>query len=115
DGVTFDDYFYPYRPPGVTTDFPDTSTWRGYANGMARDDWRRANINHFVQSVYTGIKTEKPWVKFGVSPFGIWRPANPPSVKGLDAYATLYADSRLWLSNGWVDYLAPQLYWRVDA
>ena len=116
DGVTFDDYFYPYRPPGVITDFPDTPTWRTYANGMARDDWRRSNINRFVQGIYTNIKAEKPWVKFGVSPFGIWRPGNPPSVKGLDSYASpLYADSRLWLSNGWVDYLAPQLYWRVDA
>jgi len=53
-------------------------------------------------------------VKFGVSPFGIWRPGNPPQIKGLDAYATLYADSRLWLANGWVDYLAPQLYWPID-
>jgi uncharacterized lipoprotein YddW (UPF0748 family) len=77
-------------------------------------DWRRTNVNQFIQSVYQNIKVTKPWVKFGVSPFGIWRPGNPPQIKGLDAYATLYADSRLWLANGWVDYLAPQLYWPID-
>ena len=56
----------------------------------------------------------KPWVKFGISPFGIWRPMNPPQIRGLDAYAKLYADSRLWLANGWLDYFAPQLYWAVE-
>jgi len=114
DGVQFDDYFYPYYDKAAG-DFPDAATWRRYGNGGDRGDWRRENVNQFVHSVYTGIKAEKPWVKFGISPFGIWRPGNPPSVKGLDAYATLYADARTWLSNGWVDYLAPQLYWRVDA
>jgi uncharacterized lipoprotein YddW (UPF0748 family) len=68
----------------------------------------------FIQRVYKSIKAAKPWVKFGISPFGIWRPKNPPQIKGLDSYATLYADSRKWLANGWVDYFAPQLYWAID-
>ena len=120
DGVQFDDYFYPYPEKdaeGQTREFPDAGTWqrfglaRGYAN---RDDWRRSNINQFIQSIYQSIKAEKPWVKFGISPFGIWRPMNPPPIRGMDAYARIYADSRLWLVNGWLDYLAPQLYWGME-
>jgi hypothetical protein len=83
----------------------------GFVN---RDEWRRANVNQFIQSVYQSIKAVKPWVKFGISPFGIWRPLNPPQIRGLDAYTKLYADSRLWLASGWLDYLAPQLYWAVE-
>ena len=98
-------------------DFPDDASWRKYgpSSGMSRDDWRRANINLFVQSVYQSIKAAKPWVKFGISPFGIWRPMNPPSIRGMDAYAKLYADSRRWLANGWLDYFSPQLYWPMDS
>ncbi|HEY6838085.1 MAG TPA: family 10 glycosylhydrolase, partial [Geobacteraceae bacterium] len=72
-------------------------------------------INEFVERLHTSIKTAKPWVKFGISPFGIWRPGNPPQVQGFDSYAKLYADSRKWLANGWVDYFSPQLYWAIDA
>ena len=120
DGVTFDDYFYPYpvkNASGRVLNFPDDASWQKYGlhSGLTRDDWRRQNVNQFVQSVYQSIKSAKPWVEFGISPFGIWRPGYPPSVKGLDSYANLYADSRLWLANGWVDYFAPQLYWSVDA
>ncbi|HVM51210.1 MAG TPA: family 10 glycosylhydrolase [Candidatus Acidoferrum sp.] len=120
DGVHFDDYFYPYKEKdsaGKEMDFPDEASWRRYgAHGkMTRDDWRRDNVNQFIERVYRSIKSAKPWVKFGVSPFGIWRPGYPASVKGFDAYAVLYADSRKWLANGWVDYLAPQLYWPTDA
>jgi uncharacterized lipoprotein YddW (UPF0748 family) len=120
DGVQFDDYFYPYPEKnfdGNEIDFPDYATWKKYGlpDGLTRDDWRRQNVNQFVQSVYQSIKAAKPWVKFGVSPFGIWRPKTPSSVRGLDAYASLYADSRLWLAKGWLDYCAPQLYWAVDA
>ena len=119
DGVTFDDYFYPYpvkNALGRKLDYPDDASWFKYGlrSGLARDDWRRQNVNQFVQSVYQSIKAAKPWVKFGISPFGIWRP-EPPQIKGLDAYASIYADSRLWLANGWVDYFAPQLYWPVDS
>jgi uncharacterized lipoprotein YddW (UPF0748 family) len=97
--------------------FPDDATWQKYGrpSGLARDDWRRQNVNLFVQKIYQSIKTAKPWVKFGASPFGIWRPGYPGQIKGLDAYAGLYADSRLWLANGWLDYFAPQLYWPVDS
>ena len=119
DGVHFDDYFYPYKEQdasGKEIDFPDESSWRrfGAASGLSRDDWRRENVNSFIQRVYQSIKSVKPWVKFGVSPFGIWRPGNPPQIKGFDAYARLYADSRKWLANGWLDYFAPQLYWAIQ-
>jgi uncharacterized lipoprotein YddW (UPF0748 family) len=120
DGVQFDDYFYPYPEKdaiGRELEFPDGATWQkhGLTSGFFnRDDWRRANVNQFVHSVYQSIKALKPWVKFGISPFGIWRPLNPPQIRGLDAYAKLYADSRLWLASGWVDYFAPQLYWAVE-
>ncbi|MCX6362476.1 MAG: family 10 glycosylhydrolase [Armatimonadetes bacterium] len=121
DGVHFDDYFYPYKvkdPAGAVVDFPDSETYARYkANGgsLPRDDWRRANVDDFVRSVYAEIKRAKPWVRFGVSPFGIWRPGNPPQIRGFDAYAEIYADSLRWLRNGWVDYWTPQLYWPIEA
>ena len=109
DGVHFDDYFYPDK------DFPDEASWRRYgiASKLSRDDWRRQNVNHFVERVSSSIKSVKPWVKFGICPFGIWRPQNPPQIKGKDAYADFFADSRLWLTKGWVDYFGPQLYWPI--
>jgi uncharacterized lipoprotein YddW (UPF0748 family) len=120
DGVHFDDYFYPYKEKdekGNELDFPDDASWRRVArtSKMDRDDWRRENINSFIQRVYGSIKATKPWVKFGVSPFGIWRPGTPSQIDGFDAYAKLYADSRKWLSKGWVDYFAPQLYWSIAS
>jgi len=121
DGILFDDYFYPYPDKAVDPkafDAIDEGNWRRYrARGgkLARGDWRRENINAFVEQAYRAIKAEKPWVRFGISPFGIWRPGYPSSVTGLDAFDKLYADSRLWLAKGWVDYLAPQLYWSSDA
>ncbi len=120
DGVHLDDYFYPYKEnnsEGVEMDFPDDASWRhfGPASKLTRDDWRRENVNMFIQRTYSSLKGIKPWVKFGVSPFGIWRPGYPAQIKGFDAYASLYADSRKWLSKGWVDYFAPQLYWAIDS
>jgi uncharacterized lipoprotein YddW (UPF0748 family) len=120
DGIHFDDYFYPYKEQdasGRDVDFPDDSSWRrfGASTKLSRDDWRRQNVNDFIERVYKSIKAAKPSVKFGISPFGIWRPENPPQIKGFDAYAKLYADSRKWLQNGWLDYFAPQLYWATDA
>ncbi len=119
DGIHFDDYFYPYKAhdgSGNELDFPDDPSWQRFGAGgkLSRDDWRRENVNIFIQRVYKAIKAAKPWVKFGVSPFGIWRPKNPPQIQGFDAYASLYADSRKWLVNGWLDYFAPQLYWAID-
>lgn len=117
DGIHFDDYFYPYKEldaSGKEIDFPDASAWKKYGMGKARDDWRRENVNTFIQRVNRSVKDAKPWVKFGVSPFGIWRPGNPPQIKGYDPYDKLYADARTWLMKGWVDYFAPQLYWAID-
>lgn len=115
DAVHMDDYFYPY-PDG--TPFPDSATFAAYQQSggtLSLSNWRRDNINRIIQRLNTGIHQAKPRVRFGLSPFGIWRPGNPPGVTGLDAYASLYADSRLWLNQGWVDYMAPQLYWVIDS
>ena len=120
DGVHLDDYFYPYpeRRPNGSMDFPDDRSWKAYkkkGGRLARDDWRRANVDDLVETLHAEIAKAKPRVKFGISPFQLWRPGYPASVTtGLDAYATLYADSRKWFTNGWVDYLSPQLYRRVD-
>jgi uncharacterized lipoprotein YddW (UPF0748 family) len=119
DGIAFDDYFYPYPEKdaeGRTVNFPDDASWRKYgvASGMTREEWRRSNVNQFIENTYHSIRALKPWVKFGISPFGIWRPGFPKQIQGLDAYAKIYADSRSWLVNGWLDYLSPQLYWPVD-
>jgi uncharacterized lipoprotein YddW (UPF0748 family) len=116
DGVIMDDYFYPYPEKnafGLALDFPDDASWKRYgaATGLSRADWRRDNINRFILKVSQSIKATKPWVQFGLSPFGIWRPKNPPTIAGLDAYDKIYADSRKWLVEGWADYLVPQLYW----
>ena len=116
DGVHIDDYFYPYPEGGA--DFPDESTFRRYAAAggtLSKSDWRRQNVDDLVRDLYEAIKRAKPWVKFGISPFGIWRPGNPSSVRGLDAYERLYADARKWMNEGWGDYFTPQLYWRTDA
>ncbi|MBU6367567.1 MAG: family 10 glycosylhydrolase [Gemmatimonadetes bacterium] len=117
DGVHIDDYFYPYPVNGRNgrpLPFPDDRSWRRYRRDggtLDRDDWRRRNVDQLVRALNDSIHARKPWVRFGVSPFGIWRPGNPPQVKGFDAYAQLYADARRWWREGWVDYLAPQLYW----
>ena len=113
DGIHFDDYFYPY--PENNADFPDEATWKRYGNGLPRDEWRRKNIDDLIEQVGRAIKEEKPSVKFGLSPFGIWRPGHPRSVRGLDAYEAIYADSRKWIREGWVDYFSPQLYWSSTA
>jgi uncharacterized lipoprotein YddW (UPF0748 family) len=120
DGIHFDDYFYPYLEndgSGHPMEFPDSASWRrsGVQGKLSREDWRRENVNTFLRRMYREIKAVKPWVKFGVSPFGIWRPGSPPEVRGKDAYSELYADSRKWLANGWMDYCAPQLYWSIDS
>ncbi len=116
DGVHFDDYFYPY--PKKDSPFPDQASHAKYtqAGGMlSLADWRRENINQFVRSVYEEVHRVKPHVRVGISPFGIWRPDYPKGIKGFDAYEGLYADSLRWLAAGWVDYLAPQLYWKIDS
>ena len=103
DGVHLDDYFYPY-PTGRLA----------FADGKSPAQ-RRACIDDFVSALYTAVKQQKPWVRVGISPFGIWRPGVPAGIEAsLDAYEQLACDARKWLKNGWVDYLAPQLYWRIS-
>ncbi|MCS6777188.1 MAG: family 10 glycosylhydrolase [Chloroherpetonaceae bacterium] len=120
DGVHIDDYFYPYKErdaQGRVLDFPDEPRWQQYRTSggrLSRDDWRRQNVDAFVERMYRVVKAEKPWVKVGISPFGIYRPGYPEQIKGFDQYTELYADVRKWLVNGWMDYLAPQLYWPIE-
>ena len=114
DGIHFDDYFYPYPSYNNGADFPDDALWNAYVAGggkLSRGDWRREAVNTFVKDLYSEIKAEKKHVKFGMSPFGIYRPGYPASIKGFDQYDQLYADALLWLQAGWVDYYTPQLYW----
>lgn len=117
DAVHCDDYFYPYPVKdgaGRVIPFPDDGSYRKHGRGKSRSDWRRANVDDFVRRAGAAVHREKPWVQFGISPFGIWRPGVPPGIKGLDAYETLAADARLWMAEGWVDYLVPQLYWNIS-
>lgn len=117
DGVHFDDYFYPYRSYAGGVDFPDDESWqRAREEGitMSRADWRRNNVDRFIEQVYTDIKELKPHVKFGISPFGIWQPDHPRRTTGFNAHSELFADARLWLREGWVDYFTPQIYYRTD-
>lgn len=115
DGVHFDDYFYPYPVAGQT--FDDAPTFATYVSGggtLNKEDWRRSNVDSLireVQSVIQAAVPNKPGIRFGVSPFGIYRPGIPQGIAGLDAYASLYCDPVKWMNEGWVDYLAPQLYW----
>lgn len=117
DGIHFDDYFYPYPSYNGDKDFPDDDSWNAYLqNGgqLSRSDWRRENVNDFISNLYAKIKAEKPQVKFGLSPFGIWRPGYPKSISGYDQHEELYADAKLWLNKGWIDYFTPQLYWKIN-
>ncbi len=117
DGVHLDDYFYPY-PDTKAGDFPDQPSWNRYRSAggkLDRADWRRDNVNKLVRRLQSEIAKEKAWVTFGISPFGIWRPGFPAQIRGLDAYDKIYADARLWLAKGWVDYMSPQLYWPIGA
>lgn len=117
DGVHFDDYFYPYASYNKNEDFPDSVSWKQYrqqGGKLSRGDWRRQSVNTFIERLYGEIKKEKKQVKFGLSPFGIWRPGYPESVQGFDQYEELYADAKLWLNKGWIDYFSPQLYWPTN-
>ncbi len=115
DGIHLDDYFYPYPVSGQT--FPDNKTYSAYQAGggkLSLGDWRRDNVNQMMQRLATGIRATKRHVKFGISPFGIYRPGQPPGTQGLDQYEALFADPKKWLEEGWLDYITPQLYWRID-
>lgn len=115
DGLHFDDYFYPYPAGGA---FPDDATFNAYtADGgtLMKSDWRRDNVNTLVREVMNLVTSDHPHVRFGISPFGIWRPNNPQGVVGLDAYEEISCDAVTWMNQGWVDYVAPQLYWATTS
>ncbi len=118
DGLHIDDYFYPYPVAGVS--IPDEATYEAHKNGIADiRDWRRYNVNLFVEMLHDSIRAVKPWVKFGISPFGIYHNAKPGTsipgsqTNGTQNYDDLYADVLYWISKGWVDYNVPQLYWEI--
>ena len=114
DAIHFDDYFYPYRIEGK--EFPDEASYTKYGNGLSKDDWRRSNVDSVILFLSKAIKEENKKVQFGISPFGVWRnadkdPEGSATQAGQTNYDDLYADILLWLKEGWIDYVAPQLYW----
>jgi uncharacterized lipoprotein YddW (UPF0748 family) len=116
DAVHFDDYFYPYRIAGK--EFPDSVSFARYGKGMSKDNWRRSNVDTIIYQLFTTIRSVKPWVKFGISPFSVWRnadkdPRGSNTKAGQTNYDDLYADILLWLQKGWIDYVAPQLYLEI--
>ncbi|WP_295117508.1 family 10 glycosylhydrolase [uncultured Chitinophaga sp.] len=116
DGIHFDDYFYPPSAAAGVTPYNDDSTYNADPRGFTvRGDWRRDNVTMLIGRLYDTIKTLKPWVKFGVSPSGIYRNSTNPEIgtatSGLEHYTTLYADTKKWLQQGIVDYIMPQVYW----
>lgn len=116
DAVHMDDYFYPYPIKGE--EFPDSKSFKKYGNGKSLDDWRRENVNLLIRDLHNTIAATKPWVRFGISPFGVWRnkkeDPNGSDTNALTNYGDLYADVTLWTRNGWVDYMMPQLYWELE-
>lgn len=118
DAIHIDDYFYPYPDANGKKFNGDDASYAKFGNGMERNAWRRHNVDLLIEQIYHTIKDKKDWVRFGVSPFGIWRnKKNDPrgsNSNGLQNYDDLYADVLLWAKKGWVDYLAPQLYWTLD-
>ena len=116
DAIHMDDYFYPYPNPGE--DFPDYASFAQYGRGYSnKADWRRDNVNVLIKEIHETVRDCKPWVKFGVSPFGIYRnkknDPNGSATNGLQNYDDLYADVLMWVNNGWVDYNIPQIYWEI--
>ena len=110
DGVHFDDYFYPYPPNQVTNE--DVATFAEHSRGISNiGDWRRDNVDIFVEQVYDSIQAVKPEVVFGISPFGIWKNGVPSGIVGLDAYNVIFGDATAWYNEETIDYLTPQLYW----
>lgn len=114
DAIHMDDYFYPYRIAGK--EFPDQKSYALYGNGMNKENWRRSNCDSIIYQLYQTIRAANPRVKFGISPFGVWRnksqdPMGSETKAGQTNYDDLYADILLWLDKGWIDYVVPQLYW----
>ncbi|WP_374228035.1 glycoside hydrolase family 10 protein [Streptacidiphilus sp. ASG 303] len=116
DGLHFDDYFYPYPVKGQR--FDDDAAYDAHGGGLGRSAWRRRNVDLLVEEVHDRVRRTRPEAVFGVSPFGVWRnrsadPAGSETTAGVQAYDDLYADVRRWIREGWVDYVAPQLYWQI--
>lgn len=119
DAIHFDDYFYPYKV--ANEEFPDFKSFRDNPRGfspMQKDDWRRNNVNMIISELQQTIKSIKPWVEFGISPFGVWRnkssdPRGSDTQAGVQNYDDLYADILKWLHEGTIDYVTPQLYWEI--
>jgi uncharacterized lipoprotein YddW (UPF0748 family) len=119
DAVHMDDYFYPYRITGIT--FPDSNSFtahRGEFSDLQRDDWRRNNVDLIIKQIHDTIQSIKPYVEFGISPFGVWRnidkdPAGSDTRAGQTNYDDLFADILKWQKEGWIDYVTPQLYWQI--
>lgn len=118
DAVHMDDYFYPYKVKGK--EFPDAAEFKKYGKGKFKTvgDWRRDNVNQLVRDINKAIKKEKPYVKFGISPFGVWRNSAKDSTgskttAGLSNYDDLYANTREWIRKGYIDYITPQIYWNI--
>lgn len=114
DGLHMDDYFYPYRITGK--EFPDQKDYLKYGKGLSKDDWRRSNCDSVIEMIHNIVRSVSPTMKFGVSPFGVWRnksqdPMGSDTRAGQTNYDDLYADILLWLKKGWIDYVVPQLYW----
>ena len=118
DGIHFDDYFYPYKIPGEK--FNDSLSYtQNSLSGQTLDDWRRSNVDSLVKNVHQTIKAHKPWIQFGISPFGVWKnqstdPLGSDTKAGQTTYEDLYADPLLWIKKGWLDYIVPQAYWSMD-
>jgi uncharacterized lipoprotein YddW (UPF0748 family) len=116
DAIHMDDYFDPYRIAGK--EFPDAASYIRSGTKLSKDDWRRSNVDSIIKKLNAVIKQEKPYCKFGISPFGVWRnksvdPKGSNTKAGQTNYDDLYADILLWMQEGWVDYVAPQLYWEI--
>ncbi len=115
DAIHMDDYFYPYP---TKDEFPDSTSYAKYGNGLDRGDWRRQNVDLLIEGLHEVLLQEKPWVRFGISPFGVWRNKSVDprgsETNALQCYDALYADVLKWTEKGWVDYMVPQLYWELD-
>lgn len=122
DGVLADDYFYPYG--GTTTEDADSKA-KYKPSGMSDGDWRRQNVNQTIEGLYDTIQAVKPWVRFGMAPFGIWTTKSavataygislPSGITGSDAYNQLFCDPVAWIKNGYIDYISPQIYWPTTS
>ena len=117
DGVHFDDYFYPYPVAGQT--FDDDAAYERYGGAFPnRAAWRRDNIDRLVRETAARIRKTRPGTRFGISPFGVWRNAATDSrgsdtTAGVQTYDDLYADTRTWVRENWIDYIVPQVYWNI--